>query len=131
MIDVVYFSSVSGQTERFIKKLNAPVVHRIPLRKSDGFLSVSAPYVLITPTYGAGNGHRPVPPQVIRFLNDETNRTFLRGVVGGGNRNYGKYFCKAAQEVSEKCKVPFIGSFEVFGLPGEEDIIREAIEDIG
>ena len=131
MIDVVYFSSVSGQTERFVRKLGLDRVHKIPLRRGDGELRVDSPYVLITPTYGAGNGDRPVPPQVIRFLNNEGNRSMIRGVVGGGNRNYGKFFCYASEVVSKKCSVPLIGKFEVFGLPGEAEEIREAIDKIG
>lgn len=131
MLDLVYFSSVSRQTERFVEKLGDVTVHKIPLRRGDEELLVSSPFVLITPTYGAGNGYRPVPPQVIKFLNNETNRSLIRGVVGGGNRNYGKFFCYAGEIISKKCNVPLLGKFEVFGLPGEAEEIREAIEDIG
>lgn len=131
MIDIVYFSSVSGQTERFVNKLELDRVHKIPITRGDEDLTVSKPYVLITPTYGAGNGHRPVPPQVVRFLNNEQNRSLLRGVIGGGNRNYGTYFCYAGEVISKKCNVPLLGKFEVFGLPGEAEEIQKRIESIG
>ena len=80
---------------------------------------------------GRGTNRGAVPKQVIRFLNNEDNRSKIRGVVGGGNRNYGKFFCYASEVVSKKCSVPLIGKFEVFGLPGEAEEIREAIDKIG
>lgn len=131
MIDVVYFSSVSGQTERFVNKLGLDRVHKIPVTRGDEELRINVPYILITPTYGAGNGHRPVPPQVVRFLNNEENRSFIRGVIGGGNRNYGKYFCYAGEIISKKCNVPLLGKFEVFGLPGEAEEMKKRIDSIG
>lgn len=131
MIDVVYFSSVSGQTHRFVEKLGLDRVHRIPISRGDEALTVDRPYILITPTYGAGNGHRPVPPQVVRFLNNEDNRTLLRGVIGGGNRNYGNYFCYAGELISKKCDVPLLGKFEVFGLPGEAEEMKTRIDNFG
>ena len=91
---------------------------------------VSSPYILITPSYGAGTIHRSVPPQVIRFLNHEPNRVLMRGVVGAGNRNYGEKFGWAGEFISRKCNVPLLGKFEVFGLPGEAETIREAIDHI-
>lgn len=131
MIDVVYFSSVSGQTERFVEKLGATAAHRIPLRRTEEFLRVDRPYVLITPSYGAGSDRKAVPPQVIKFLNDERNRSLIRGVVSGGNRNYGKYFCYAGEVIARKCEVPVLGQFEVFGMPGEAEEIKKRLENIG
>src|SRR5688500_15223984 len=52
---LVYFSSISGNTARFVEKLGARAV-RIPLHSTDPALVVDEPYVLITPTYGGGQG---------------------------------------------------------------------------
>ena len=63
--DLVYFSSVSENTKRFVERLDRPAV-RIPLRpKKTGMIQVSHPYVLIVPTYGGGSLKRAVPKQVI------------------------------------------------------------------
>jgi Protein involved in ribonucleotide reduction len=45
-----------------------------------------SPFYLVTPTYGGGS-HKgaDVPKQVIRFLNEESNRKLLRGVIASGN----------------------------------------------
>ena len=98
---VVYFSSVTDNTHRFVQKLGLPNV-RIPLRLKDEPLVVNEPYVLVCPTYGGGvsltrENSRPVPKQVIRFLNDEHNRGFIRAVVAGGNSNFGPDFGKAGE----------------------------------
>ncbi|EUA90551.1 nrdI Flavodoxin like family protein [Mycobacterium ulcerans str. Harvey] len=47
--NLVYFSSVSENTHRFVQKLGLPAT-RIPLH---GRIEVDEPYVLILPTYGA------------------------------------------------------------------------------
>jgi protein involved in ribonucleotide reduction len=72
MSRLVYFSSVSGNTARFVEKLGQDA-DRIPLLPSEPFLHADGPYVLVLPTYGGGNGHGAVPKQVIKFLNDEHN----------------------------------------------------------
>lgn len=121
---VVYFSSVTDNTHRFVQKLGLPNV-RIPLTKAEEPFSVDEPYVLVGPTYGGGvtmtgKNSRPVPPQVIRFLNDEHNRSFIRAVVAGGNSNFGTDFGLAGEVIAKKCKVPYVYRFELMG--NEEDV---------
>ncbi|NMB22298.1 MAG: class Ib ribonucleoside-diphosphate reductase assembly flavoprotein NrdI, partial [Corynebacterium sp.] len=50
---VVYFSSATDNTHRFVQKLGLPNV-RIPLTRVDEPLLVDEPYVLFVPTYGGG-----------------------------------------------------------------------------
>ena len=121
---VGYFSSVTDNTHRFVQKLDLPNV-RIPLRLKDEPLIVNEPYVLVCPTYGGGvsltgENSRPVPRQVIRFLNNEHNRSFIRAVVAGGNSNFGADFGKAGEVISAKCKVPYVYRFEMMG--NEDDV---------
>ena len=121
---VVYFSSVTDNTHRFVQKLDLPNV-RIPLRLKDEPLIVNEPYVLVCPTYGGGvsltgENSRPGPRQVIRFLNNEHNRSFIRAVVAGGNSNFGADFGKAGEVISAKCKVPYVYRFEMMG--NEDDV---------
>jgi len=67
--NLVYFSSISGNTHRFVEKLGMPAA-RIPLYAREPALQVTEPYVLVLPTYGGGEVGGAVPKQVIRFLND-------------------------------------------------------------
>ena len=120
-MQLIYFSGASNNTHRYVEKLDIPST-RIPLRKGDIFVSATEPYVLIVPTYGAGNGPGAVPKQVIKFLNDENNRSLLRGIIGAGNTNFGKGYCLAADIIAQKCNVPVLYRFEILGTP--EDVIE-------
>ena len=116
---VVYFSSATENTKRFVEKLGLPS-QRIPLRRNDPELNVDEPYVLICPTYGggvsvSGGNSRPVPGQVIRFLNNEGNRSLIRGVIAAGNSNFGADYCLAGKVIADKCKVPYLYRFELMG----------------
>ncbi|GAA1969960.1 class Ib ribonucleoside-diphosphate reductase assembly flavoprotein NrdI [Microbacterium deminutum] len=128
---LVYFSSISGNTARFIEKLGMRAA-RIPLRSTDGPLVVDEPFVLVTPTYGGGQGRGEekgaVPKQVIRFLNDERNRRLIRGVISAGNTNFGEHFCLAGEIVSRKCRVPHLYRLEVFGTPEDVDRVSDGLE---
>lgn len=130
---VVYFSSVTENTHRFVEKLDLPAV-RIPLRREEEPLIVNEPYVLICPTYGGGAGmthqnSRPVPPQVIRFLNNEHNRSFIRAVAAGGNTNFGTDYGKAGEIISAKCRVPYVYRFELMGNDEDVRIFRSGLLD--
>ena len=124
---IVYFSSVSENTKRFVDKLELPS-DRIPLRKSDGSLSVSEPYILIVPTYGGGNNKATVPKQVIKFLNDEENRGKMVGVIGTGNSNFFEHYCRAADIVAYKCGVPVLGRVELMGTQEDVEKTKEIFE---
>jgi len=126
--DLVYFSSVSGNTRRFVEALGRPA-ERIPLLPSEAPLTVSDPYVLVLPTYGGGEGRGAVPKQVIRFLNDEGNRALLRGVIAAGNTNFGEAYCLAGDIVAAKCDVPLLYRFEVFGTPDDVAAVNSGLEE--
>ena len=125
--DLVYFSSVSGNTARFVEKLGRPA-SRIPRYASDPPLEQREPYVLIVPTYGSGNGKGAVPKQVIRFLNDEENRKHLRGVISAGNTNFGAGYGLAGDIIARKCGVPHLYRFELFGTPDDVRVVAEGLD---
>jgi protein involved in ribonucleotide reduction len=121
-MSIVYFSSVSENTHRFVEKLGL-TAQRIPLRLKDEPLVVTDEYVLILPTYGGGTTRGgAVPKQVIQFLNDTRNRSLIRGVIAAGNTNFGEAFCLAGEIVAKKCDVPYLYRFELLGT--DQDVIR-------
>lgn len=128
---LVYFSSVSGNTARFIEKLGMPA-KRIPLLPTDPGIEVDEPFVLVTPTYGGGQGRGTekgaVPKQVIRFLNDEKHRHLIRGVISAGNTNFGDAFCLAGDIISRKCHVPHLYRLEIFGTQDDVDRVSDGLE---
>lgn len=124
-IDIVYFSNHSGNTKRFVEKLNGNAI-RIPIdTNSSGDFVVNNEFVLFVPTYGGGSEKSAIPKQVRRFLNIEQNRNLLRGVVGFGNTNFGNNFCKAAELISIKTGVPVVARVEIFGTPEDLNKVKE------
>ncbi|RLP67625.1 class Ib ribonucleoside-diphosphate reductase assembly flavoprotein NrdI [Mycetocola reblochoni] len=113
--DLVFFSSVSENTRRFVDQLDRPAV-RVPLRpRVEGLIRVARPFVLVVPTYGGGARSGAVPKQVISFLNDPANRALIRGVITAGNTNFGEHYCLAGPVISAKCRVPELYRFELLG----------------
>ena len=127
---LVYFSSVSGNTARFIEKLGMPAL-RIPLQGDEAPV-IDELFVLVTPTYGGGKGRGEekgaVPKQVIRFLNEERNRQLIRGVISAGNTNFGESFGLAGDIISRKCNVPHLYRLELFGTPEDIDRVSDGLE---
>lgn len=125
---LVYFSSVSENTRRFIDAVGLPA-DRIPLRPKGPALQVDRPFVLVTPTYGGGDLKKAVPRQVIRFLNDPDNRRWIRGVITSGNINFGEAYCAAGRTVAAKCGVPELYRFELLGSHRDVDAVRTGLEN--
>lgn len=121
MGSLIYFSSASGNTHRFIEKLGQPA-SRIPRNRSVEPPAPSTPFVLVLPTFSDGAGRGAVPGQVIRFLGDARVRSLLKGVIASGNRNFGSLFAHAGDVVSRKCGVPLLYRFELAGT--DTDLVR-------
>jgi len=127
MSNIVYFSSASENTHRFVQKLGLHA-DRIPLLAKEEPLVATEPYVLVLPTYGGGPETKAVPKQVIRFLNDEQNRRFIRGVIAAGNTNFGEAYGIAGDIISNKLNVPVLYKFELFGTPDDVRIVQDGLE---
>lgn len=120
MPTVVYFSSASENTKRFIEKVGLPAVP-VALRGEQPV--VDEPYVLVTPSYGGGE----LPRQVERFLAAGQNARLIRGVIGAGNTNFGEDYCKAAKSISLRYSVPLLYKFELMGTPEDVANVRRGL----
>lgn len=125
---IVYFSTKSRNTHRFVSKLNLPLIE-LPHAPTNDTM-VSEPFVLVTPTYGGGYKKGAVPPVVIRFLNEKQNRDNMLGVISTGNTNFGDGFCQAGRIISSKCGVPNIADIELFGTQDDVDKTKEILNDL-
>ncbi|RRD68029.1 class Ib ribonucleoside-diphosphate reductase assembly flavoprotein NrdI [Comamonadaceae bacterium OH2310_COT-174] len=124
---IVYFSSVSENTHRFVEKLALPA-QRIPLKVAQAEqFQASGPYVLVVPTYGGGSLKGAVPKPVIAFLNQPENRRLLRGVIAAGNTNFGTAYGLAGAVVAQKCQVPLLYKFELLGTSDDVQRVRQGI----
>lgn len=121
---IVYFSSVTGNTKKFVSKLGMSRT-RIPIHGDPPRMYI--PYVLITPSYGTGS--RDVPPQVMRFLRDPDNRENLAGVIGAGNLNFGSLYGVAAKKIAEKCKVDLLYLFELQGTETDVENVKRGLTE--
>lgn len=125
---LVFFSSTSENTLRFVRRLGRPAA-RIPLRpRVDGMIRVCRPFVLVVPTYGGGEPAGAVPKQVIAFLNDSVNRALLRGIITAGNTNFGEHYCLAGPVISRKCGVPELYRFELLGTQHDVERVNEGLD---
>lgn len=124
---LVYFSSASENTHRFVGKLGYRSA-RLPLRRGDEPLVVDEEYVLVVPTYGGGSVKGAVPKQVIAFLNDPHNRSLCRGVISSGNTNFGEAYCLAGDIIASKLDVPLLYRYELLGTNMDVARVKEGLE---
>lgn len=126
MVSLVYFSSRSENTHRFVRKLGFDAM-RLPAEASAEPPMADAPYVLVVPTYGGGGAKGAVAKPVIRFLNEPSNRNLIRGVIAAGNTNFGEGFALAGRIVSQKCGVPLLYRFELLGTQEDVTNVKEGL----
>ena len=124
---LVYFSSVSGNTHKFVDKLDAESI-RLPLRTGEDTILMDRPFVLCIPTYGRPRSGGAVPPQVMKFLREPKNRVLMPGVIGAGNTNFGELFCIAADKIAAKCEVPVLYKFELMGTSDDVARVNEGLK---
>ncbi len=115
---IVYFT-VTGNIKKFINKLNHDNVSFI----EDG-LKIDEPYILITGTINFGE----VPIEVKKFLKE--NHENLIGVVGSGNRNWGRNFAIAGDIIAKKFNVPLLLKFELSGNTHDVENFIKKVEEL-
>lgn len=127
-IRIVYYSSVTENTKRFVDKLGFSS-ERIGLKIKGDLLNVDYPYVLAVPSYKGGANTGAVPRQVINFLNDEQNRSFCVGLLGGGNINFGIDYNIGVNVISQKLHVPVLHRFELMGVPSDVETVQKGLTE--
>jgi protein involved in ribonucleotide reduction len=126
MGNIVYYSSSSENTHRFVEKLGVDSI-RLPVDAGSAPPVVDEPYILVVPTYGGAGGKGAVPKPVIHFLNNPANRSLIRGVIAAGNTNFGTTYGAAGEIVSQKCAVPLLYRFELLGTEEDVENVRQGL----
>jgi len=126
---VYFYSSASGLVRSFAERLDRPVrdlsVREVRQSEADG------PWVLLTPSYKTGNARNDTIPEAVRrFLRSPVNRRRMVGVVGSGNRNFGRYYQDAARDVARRSGRPVLFEFEIAGTPWDVAECRRILEDL-
>lgn len=114
---LVVYASRTGNLRRFIKKLDYP--HALELKEGNEI--VQEPYLLLVYTSSFGS----IPSVIEKFL--EGNSSYLRGVVGSGNRNWGFNYSKASFTISSRYQVPHLQTFEMSGVAKDRDFFLENV----
>ncbi|TNU76524.1 class Ib ribonucleoside-diphosphate reductase assembly flavoprotein NrdI [Miniimonas arenae] len=126
---VYYYSSSSGLVRLFAERLGRPV-HDLSEREVRQSLA-DGPWVLLTPSYKTGNpANDTIPEAVRRFLASPANRRHLVGVMGSGNRNFGRYYQRAAREIAELSGRPVLFEFELSGTPWDVQECVRILEEL-
>ncbi|KIE21687.1 ribonucleotide reductase [Vibrio sinaloensis] len=124
---IVYYSSASGNTQRFVERLEVDSI-RLPINADEPMPILVKPYVLVCPTYADGEGRGAVPKSVIKVLNHAENRAHLKGVIASGNRNFGELFAQAGNIIAHKCQVPVLYRFELSGTQHDIQAVQQGLE---
>ncbi len=80
------------------------------------------------PTYGCGNGQGAVPKQVIKFLNDERNRSLIPRCDRRRQHELRRGLRLAGDVIAQKCGVPVLYRFELFGTPDDVHAVTTGLE---
>lgn len=117
---IVVFDSKTGNVRRFCQRLSEMGVYSVFLDDYDGQTS----YVLVTFTTKFGQ----TPETTDRFM--ISHHKNCRGVVSSGNRNWGDFYAKAADNISEAFGVPVLHKFELFGMKSDLEKVKKEVERI-
>lgn len=118
---LVYFT-VTGQTRRFINKLGLPAYEIEP---ANPFFEINEPFVLVVPTYDLE-----ITEVVNDFLDYKNNRDNLKGVAGGGNRNFAELFVYTAKDIARDYHVPMLFAFEFSGTNEDVESFKKVVNQL-
>lgn len=126
---VYYYSSASGLVRSFAERLGRPVFNLAEREHRQS--EADGPWVLLTPSYKTGNeSNDTIPEGVRRFLNSDHNRRLMVGVMGSGNRNFGRYYQMAARLIAQRSHRPILFEFELAGTPWDVEECRRILGDL-
>ncbi|MDR9852935.1 class Ib ribonucleoside-diphosphate reductase assembly flavoprotein NrdI [Paenibacillus sp. VCA1] len=111
----IIYATRTGNVALFARRLIWPT------QKLTENLHVNEPFVLVTYTDKFGEA----PGIVRRFLRD--NSEYMRGVAASGNRNFGRGFAGAADEIAREYGVPVLLKFELAGTPSDIQKFNEEV----
>ncbi|MEK3642689.1 class Ib ribonucleoside-diphosphate reductase assembly flavoprotein NrdI [Lactobacillus crispatus] len=96
----IAFYSITGQTERFIKKTQLSA-HQID--DANPKYDMGKSYILIVPSYQDF-----MMDSVVDFLTYKDNKKNIIGIIGCGNRNFNDLFAQTAKKITATLKVPIL-----------------------
>ncbi len=125
-MNIVYMS-LTGQTHKFIEKVKKKIsINCLYIKNENDYIEINENFICIIPTYDKAS-----LSIIESFIEYKNNKSFLRGVVGSGNRNFNTLFCISAKYISDKYAVPLLHCFEFQGSEKDVDIVISEVKRIG
>lgn len=118
----IAFYSITGQTERFIEKLQLPA-HQID--DANPKYDMGEHYILIVPAYQDF-----MMDSVVDFLTYKDNKKNIIGIIGCGNRNFNDLFAQTAKKIAATLKVPILYLLEFSGTSEDVKNVRKIVQDL-
>ena len=115
----IAFYSITGQTERFIKKTQLSA-HQID--DANPKYDMGKSYILIVPSYQDF-----MMDSVVDFLTYKDNKKNLLGLIGCGNRNFNDLFGQTAKKISVTLHVPILYLLELSGNSTDVKNVRQIV----
>lgn len=122
MPNIAYYS-VTGQTRRFIKKTGLDAYEIID---ADPFYEMGRPFILVVPSYDDD-----MMDSVIDFLGYKSNRKYIQGVVGSGNRNFNSLFNHTGRDIAKGLNIPVLYEYEFNGTDHDVEEFKKVVNTIG
>lgn len=117
----IAFYSITGQTERFIKKTQLSA-HQID--DANPKYDMGKSYILIVPSYQDF-----MMDSVVDFLTYKDNKNII-GIIGCGNRNFNDLFAQTAKKIAATLKVPILYLLEFSGTNQDVKNVRKIVHDL-
>src|SRR5699024_8101778 len=118
----IAFYSITGQTERFIKKTQLSA-HQID--DANPKYDMGKSYILIVPSYQDF-----MLDSVVDFLTYTDNKKNIIGIIGCGNRNFNDLFAQTAKKIAATLKVPILYLLEFSGTNQDVKNVRKIVHDL-
>ena len=119
---LIVYLTLTGNTRRFVKKLE---MDSFEIDSMNPFVQVDQPFVLVVPTYDIE-----ATECINDFIEHENNLEHLKGVIGGGNLNFGDLFVFTAKDLSKEYDSELLYSFEYSGTDVDVQNIKDIIEKL-
>lgn len=119
---LVVYLSLTGNTRRFIEKLN---MKSLELNQMNPRVAIEEDFVLIIPTYSDT-----VTDIICDFIDHQDNLKHLKGVVGGGEKNFGRRYIFSAKDVSKEYNIPLIFDFEKSGNSTDVENFKKEVDKL-
>lgn len=117
---LVAYISLTGNTRRFVDKLN---MDSLEVNQMNPYVEVGEDYVFILPTYSDS-----LTDIAVEFIEYKDNKKYLKGVIGGGEKNFGINYIFSAKDLSKRLDTPLIFNFEKSGNNQDVENFKKEVE---